>query len=59
MRRGGLSKFHDEPARTKVAPELLPEQHLDIGLIIDHKNKDAHAMLLICQGMPQCGEERS
>jgi hypothetical protein len=24
-------------------PELLPEQHFDIGLIIDHENEQVHA----------------
>jgi hypothetical protein len=28
--------------RAQVTPELLAEQRLDIGLIIDHKNQNAH-----------------
>jgi hypothetical protein len=40
---GGLGKLHGEPASAKVAPELLPEQHFDIRLIIDHENEHVHA----------------
>ena len=37
-----LRKFHCEAAGAQVAPELLAEQHLDIGLVIDHQNKHVH-----------------
>jgi hypothetical protein len=33
----GLRKLHREAVRAEIAPELLPEQHFDIGLIIDHE----------------------
>jgi hypothetical protein len=39
----GLRKFHCEPAGAEVAPELLAEQNLRIGLIVDHKNEHVHA----------------
>jgi hypothetical protein len=28
--------------RAQVAPELLAEQRLDVGLVIDHKDQNAH-----------------
>src|ERR1700719_2505110 len=40
---GGLGKLHGEPVSAKVAAELLAKQHFDIGLIIDHENKQVHA----------------
>jgi hypothetical protein len=40
--RSRLRKLHGETACAKVAPELLAKQHLDVRLIIDHKNKDVH-----------------
>src|SRR5208282_2338349 len=41
--RGRLRKLHCEAAGAQIAPELLPEQHFDIGLIVDDENKDVHA----------------
>ena len=38
-----LGKFHREATGAEIAPELLPEQQLNIGLIINHENKKAHA----------------
>jgi hypothetical protein len=38
-----LSKFHCEAVGAEVAPELLAEQNLHIGLIINHENKEIHA----------------
>src|SRR5450755_799155 len=38
-----LRKIHREPAGTKIVPELLAEQHLDIRLIVDHENEKLHA----------------
>jgi len=29
---------------TQVAPELLAEQRLDVGLVVDHKNQNAHVL---------------
>ena len=40
---GGLRKLHCEAVSAEVAPELLAEQNLDIGLIINHENERAHA----------------
>ena len=37
-----LSKFHCEAVGAKVAPELLAEQNLHIGLIINHENERVH-----------------
>ena len=34
-----LSKFHCEAVGAEVAPKLLAEQNLHIGLIINHENK--------------------
>ena len=39
---GGLRKLHCEAASAKVAPELLAEQNLHIGLIINHENEQVH-----------------
>ena len=39
---GGLRKLHCEAVGAKVAPELLAEQNLHIGLIINHENKRVH-----------------
>jgi hypothetical protein len=32
----------DRPARAQITPELLAEQRLRFGLVIDHKNQNAH-----------------
>ena len=37
-----IGKIHHEALRAQVAPELLAEQRLDVGLVIDHKNQNAH-----------------
>ena len=43
QRVGGRNgKVHHETLRAQVAPELLAEQRLDVGLVIDHKNQNAH-----------------
>ena len=39
-RRNG--KIHHEALRAQIAPELLAEQRLDVGLVVDHKNQNAH-----------------
>jgi hypothetical protein len=39
---GGIGKIHDETLGAKIAPELLSEQRLHIGLVIHHKNENAH-----------------
>jgi hypothetical protein len=38
-----LGKIHCKAARAEIAPELLAEQNLDISLIVNHENKQAHA----------------
>ena len=38
-----MGKIHGEPASSKVSAELLPEQHFDIRLIVDHENEQVHA----------------
>ena len=40
---GGRRKFHRKAACPEVTPELLAEQDLNIGLVVDHENKKAHA----------------
>jgi len=40
---GGLGKLHGKPGSTEITPEVLAKQHLDIGLIVNHENKQAHA----------------
>jgi hypothetical protein len=42
MDGSGLRKLHGEPASAEVPPELLPEQNLDIRLIINHENQRVH-----------------
>jgi hypothetical protein len=37
-----LCKIHREAIVTQIAPELLAKQHLDIGLIVNNENKEAH-----------------
>ena len=39
-RRNG--KIHHETLRAQIAAELLAEQRLDVGLVIDHQNQNAH-----------------
>jgi hypothetical protein len=38
----GLGKFHPKSTVAQVTPELLPKQHLDVRLIIDHEDKKIH-----------------
>ena len=38
-----MGKIHGEPTGAEIVPELLPEQHFDIRLIIDHENEQVHA----------------
>ena len=37
-------------ASAQIVPELLAKQHLDVRLIIDHKNQKAHAVPLVRLG---------
>src|SRR4029077_13836140 len=41
-RRGG--EFHLETAGAQVAPELLPEQRLDVRLVIDDQDVKVHVL---------------
>jgi hypothetical protein len=38
----GSGKLHSEPCAAKVTPEVLAKQHLDIRLVVDHENEQAH-----------------
>src|SRR6185295_12159642 len=38
-----LRELHHEAAGLDVAAELLAEQRLDIGLVVDHQDQQAHA----------------
>jgi hypothetical protein len=38
-----LGEIHSKAASAEVATELLAEQNLDISLIVNHENKQAHA----------------
>ena len=40
--RGGLRKIHREAAVADVASELLAKQRLNIGFVVNNKNKQAH-----------------
>ena len=42
-RRRGLGKFHGKAASAEIAPELLAEQQLNIGFVINNENEKAHA----------------
>ena len=48
--RCGLGKLHDEPASAQVAPEMLAKQHLDVRLVVNHENEQAHARSPISEG---------
>jgi hypothetical protein len=37
-----LRKIHFEAVVAQIAPELLAKQHLDIGLVVNNENKEAH-----------------
>ena len=37
-----MGKLHSEATRAQVMPELLPEQQLNVWLIIHHQNKQFH-----------------
>ena len=39
----GLGKIHGEPTGAEIMPKLLPEQHFDIRLIVDHEYEQVHA----------------
>ena len=41
--RRRLRKFHRKAAGAEVAPELLAEQELHVGFVVDHENKKVHA----------------
>jgi hypothetical protein len=38
-----LRELHREVVGAQVPPELLPEQKLDVRLVIDHENEWLHA----------------
>jgi len=40
----GRSPCHDEALRTQVAPKLLAEQRLDVGVVVNHKNQNAQVL---------------
>ena len=40
--RRRIGKIHHETLRAQIAAELLAEQRLDVGLVIHHKNQNAH-----------------
>ena len=46
-RDGGLRELHREAPGADVLPELLPEQQLDVGLVVDNEDQQAHCALLI------------
>jgi hypothetical protein len=46
-RVAGLGKFHSKTTRSKITTELLSKQHLDVGLVINHKNEKFHARPLV------------
>ena len=57
---GGLGKLHREATGAEVAPELLAEQNLHIGLIINHENKQVQVLvLLIWRWLRPAAAERS
>ena len=37
-----MRKIHRETFRAQIAPEMLAEQRLDVGLVIDHQNQHVH-----------------
>ena len=37
-----IGEIHHEALRAQIATELLAEQRLDVGLVIDHKHQDIH-----------------
>jgi len=39
---GGSCKIHCEVAGAEIAPELLAEQRLDIGFVVDHEYDETH-----------------
>ena len=41
--RSRLRELHREAVGAQVPPELLPEQKLDVRLVIDHENEWLHA----------------
>ena len=40
---GGLRELHREAPGAEVAPELLAEQRLDVRLVVDDEDEQAHA----------------
>ncbi len=40
--RRRIGKVHHETLRAQIAPELLAEQRLDVGFVIDHQDQNAH-----------------
>ena len=40
--RGRMGEVHHKALCAQIAPELLAEQCLNIGFVIDHKNQNAH-----------------
>ena len=41
-----LCELHRVTAGAQIAPELLAEQHLDIGLVIDYQDEHIHTFTL-------------
>ena len=39
---GRLGKLHCKAASAEIAPELLAEQNLNVGLVVDHENDRVH-----------------
>ena len=55
---GRLCELHQEPTGFEVVPEPLPEQQLDIGLlIVDNQDKDTHPRTSSIAGEPVRGEQ--
>jgi hypothetical protein len=37
-----LGELHRKTARAEIVPKLLPKQHFDVGLVINHKDQQVH-----------------
>src|SRR6478752_222946 len=51
-----LSKIHREAAVADVASELLAKQRLNIGFVVNNKNRQTHCLPLLCSWL-RCVEE--
>ena len=51
LKRSGrrLGKVHGEATIAQVAPKLLAEQHFNVGLVVDHQNKQVHVLCPRCR----------